>query len=94
MRSLNGSIVDFTEAFHLCDGDKNGKVTGNELEKVLKSLGMNPTKEEVADMIKFADLDGMRRHVTRCMQSIVIVFIVFTLIDPPRQRDLRVERVS
>ncbi|XP_065832651.1 calmodulin-2 [Oscarella lobularis] len=49
---------DFTEAFHLCDRDKNGKVTGNELEKVLKSLGMNPTKEEVADMIKFADLDG------------------------------------
>ena len=58
-------------------------MTGNELEKVLKSLGMNPTKEEVADMIKFADLDGMRRHVTRCMRSIVILFIVFTLINPP-----------
>ncbi|XP_033736501.1 calmodulin-like [Pecten maximus] len=36
----------------------NGKVTVENLMLVMKTLGMNPTKEEVEDILKDMDIDG------------------------------------
>ncbi|KAK4258029.1 hypothetical protein QN277_007540 [Acacia crassicarpa] len=51
-------IVEFKEAFCLCDKDGDGCITVEELETVIRSLDQNPTKEEIQDMISEVDADG------------------------------------
>ncbi|KAG8062372.1 hypothetical protein GUJ93_ZPchr0003g16838 [Zizania palustris] len=46
------------EAFNLIDKDKNGYICADELRQVMGNLGEKLTDQEVADMIKEADLDG------------------------------------
>ena len=54
----NQQIQEYKEAFSVFDRDGNGVINTDELESVLKSLGQNPTSEEVNDMIKDVDIDG------------------------------------
>lgn len=51
-------IAEFKEAFSLFDKDGDGTIDAEELGTVLRSLGNQPTDEEVEDMIKEADKDG------------------------------------
>lgn len=44
-------IEEFKEAFGLFDKDGNGTITASELGVVMKSLGKNPTHEELVAMI-------------------------------------------
>ncbi|KAL5217663.1 hypothetical protein ABZP36_018347 [Zizania latifolia] len=46
------------EAFNLIDKDRNGYICADELRHVMGNLGEKLTDQEVADMIKEADLDG------------------------------------
>lgn len=51
-------IAEFGEAFQLFDKDGNGSVTMDELRVVFKSLGQDPTDEELQGMIDEVDHDG------------------------------------
>ncbi|CAL4946913.1 unnamed protein product [Urochloa decumbens] len=51
-------IAEFKEAFSLFDKDGNGCITTKELGTVMRSLGQNPTEEELQDMINEVDADG------------------------------------
>uniref|UniRef100_A0A8C9PQB0 EF-hand domain-containing protein n=1 Tax=Spermophilus dauricus TaxID=99837 RepID=A0A8C9PQB0_SPEDA len=51
-------IAEFKEAFSLFDKDGDGTITTKELGTVMKSLGQNPTEEELQDMINEVDADG------------------------------------
>ncbi|KAF3325281.1 calmodulin-like protein 11 [Carex littledalei] len=51
-------IGDFQEAFSLFDKNGDGCITFEELAAVIKSLGQNPSKEELNDMINDVDSDG------------------------------------
>lgn len=51
-------IAEFKEAFSLFDKDGDGTIDNEELGTVLRSLGNQPTDEEVEDMIREADKDG------------------------------------
>ncbi|XP_010935758.1 calmodulin [Elaeis guineensis] len=51
-------ISEFQEAFSLFDKDGDGCITLEELETVIKSLGQNPTEDELHEMIKEIDADG------------------------------------
>ena len=51
-------IAEFKEAFKLFDKDGDGTITIEELGTVMKSLGQNPTEQELRDMIKDVDDDG------------------------------------
>ncbi|KAH7652276.1 EF-hand-containing protein [Dioscorea alata] len=51
-------ISEFQEAFCLFDKDGDGCITLDELATVIKSLGQNPTEEELHDMISEVDSDG------------------------------------
>lgn len=63
----HGSVADqlspdqkseFKEAFGLFDKDGDGSITTKELGTVIRSLGQNPTEEELQDMINEVDADG------------------------------------
>lgn len=51
-------IEEFKEAFALFDKDGDGTITSDELGVVMRSLGRNPTKEELDAMIAEVDEDG------------------------------------
>ncbi|KMZ76016.1 putative Calmodulin [Zostera marina] len=51
-------ISEFKEAFLLFDKDGDGCITMDELATVIRSLGQNPTKEELLDMMNEVDVDG------------------------------------
>jgi len=51
-------IAEFKEAFSLFDKDGDGTIDNEELGTVLRSLGNQPTDEDVEDMIREADKDG------------------------------------
>lgn len=51
-------IAEFQEAFSLFDKDGDGTITTGELGTVMRSLGQNPTEEELQEMINEVDADG------------------------------------
>lgn len=51
--------IDFKEVFELFDKDGDGTITIKELDTVMRSLGQNPTENEVKEMVQKVDTDGM-----------------------------------
>lgn len=50
-------IAEFKEAFQIFDKDGDGSITTKELGTVMRSLGQNPSDEEVRKMIDEVDED-------------------------------------
>lgn len=46
------------EAFDSFDTDHSGTIDTNELDKIMRELGMNPTPEHVKEFMKHADADN------------------------------------
>jgi len=61
LRVGEGCLEEWKEAFKLFDKDGNGVIDRAELITVLRSLGHNPTPQEITDMIQAADFtkDGV-----------------------------------
>lgn len=51
-------IAELKEAFALFDKDGDGRITANELENVMRSMGENPTSKELSKIIQDLDTDG------------------------------------
>ena len=52
------TIKQFRSIFDLFDKDGNGQITSKELGTVMRSLGQNPSEEELKQMIREVDLNG------------------------------------
>lgn len=52
------SVAEFKEAFSFFDKDGDGTISVKELGTVMRSLGENPTDDELMDMINEVDADG------------------------------------
>ena len=52
------SSADIKEAFELFDKDGDGRITCEELGTVMKSLGQNPTDEELKQMVEEVDTNS------------------------------------
>ena len=51
-------VEEFREAFSLFDKNGDGTISSTELGTVMRSLGQNPTENELQDMINEIDVDG------------------------------------
>lgn len=51
-------IADFSATFSLFDKDGDGTITTKELGTVMRSLGQNPSEEQLLEMITEVDADG------------------------------------
>ena len=51
--------LELREAFSLFDKDGGGSISSSELAAVMRSLGQNPTEDELKEMIADVDEDGM-----------------------------------
>jgi len=49
---------EYKEAFELFDKDGSGSITTKELLYVMRSIGQNPTEDEVLELIMESDLNG------------------------------------
>ncbi|CAD7922308.1 unnamed protein product [Amoebophrya sp. A25] len=58
MEFTSDQIEEFKEAFALFDKDNSGTITADELGVIMKSLGKNPTDDELDAMIAEVDEDG------------------------------------
>ena len=50
--------IDTVECTQVFDTDNSGKISAQELKKVMANLGENLTDEEIDEMIREADTDG------------------------------------
>lgn len=59
--NLEISIVftEIRETFALFDADESGKLSRDDVAKVVRSTGCNPTEKELLDMFQSIDSDGM-----------------------------------
>jgi len=53
-----GWYAEFRAAFDLFDQDGNNAISKEELGTVMRRLGLNPTDDELRDMIREHDQDG------------------------------------
>lgn len=56
--SDNDREVQLMAAFQTFDLDRSGKISADELRKVMHNLGERLTDDEIDDMIREADIDG------------------------------------
>ncbi|XP_052273949.1 calmodulin-beta-like isoform X2 [Dreissena polymorpha] len=52
------SVKEFRTAFDMFDKDGDNTISARELGTVMRSLGQNPTEQELRDMINEVDMDG------------------------------------
>merc|ERR1711997_705333 len=58
MRMTKEQLELFRDTFVIFDKDGDGTIDSKELSTVLKSMGYNPTKEEIQEMVDEVDSDG------------------------------------
>ena len=51
-------ISEYREAFNWFDRDGSGAISSNELDLALRSLGQNPSEDELEAIMKEVDIDG------------------------------------
>ena len=61
--------ADFKEAFSLLDKDGDGTINTKELGILMRSLGQNPTEQELEEIIREIDMDGKLLSSIECFHS-------------------------
>jgi len=56
------NVTEIREAFQVFDKDGSGFISSRELGMVMRSLGQNPTEQELMAMINEVDVDGTLRY--------------------------------
>ena len=52
------TITEFKEAFSLFDKNGDGTINPKELVAVMRTLGLNPSEQEILEIMAEVDIDG------------------------------------
>lgn len=63
------------QAFDLFDKNHDGRISSDELGRVLRTLGHDHSQEEVEDMIKTADTNGESKPLMGSIKYITLVLM-------------------
>lgn len=63
LRFKTTPFPDYREAFRLFDKDGDGNITTQELDKFMRSLGQNAMADELRQMLRELDADGIRTEL-------------------------------
>ena len=74
-------IAELRDAFCLFDIDGDGKITTDELGTVMKSLGMNPSADQLREMIDEVDIDGQSATHTRTLATLCLYLRLSSIFD-------------
>lgn len=66
---------DMKQAFDLFDKNHDGRISSDELGRVLRTLGHDHSQEEVEDMIKTADTNGESKPLMGSIKYITLVLM-------------------
>lgn len=66
-------FAEFREAFALFDKDGDGCITTSELGTVMRSLGQDPSEEDLQDMINEVDVDGKATLTSTIVTKITVM---------------------
>jgi len=80
LHSLIVIIAEFRQAFDLFDQDGNNAISKEELGTVMRRLGLNPTDEELRDMIREHDHDGIHVPLVYIISSSLNTFFIFLFV--------------
>ena len=54
---LTGQKKEYTQAFDVFDKNKDGMISRQELKTIMRSLGQNPTEDDIEEMLLNVDRD-------------------------------------
>jgi calmodulin len=54
---LTGQKKEYTQAFEVFDKNKDGMISRQELKTIMRSLGQNPTEDDIEEMLLNVDRD-------------------------------------
>ena len=57
MEVLTGQKKEYTQAFEVFDKNKDGRSSRQELKTIMRSLGQNPTEDDIEEMLLNVDRD-------------------------------------
>ena len=57
MEVLRGQKKEYTQAFEVFDKNKDGMFSRQELKTIMRSLGQNPTEDDIEEMLLNVDRD-------------------------------------
>lgn len=66
-------LKDLKQAFRLFDKEGKGVVTTQEIGSVLRNLGLFPTEQELLQMLKDIDIDGLFRLMFSLVSILLII---------------------
>jgi Ca2+-binding EF-hand superfamily protein len=52
------NLKELKDAFDLFDADRSGTISAKELQKVMKAMEINCSKQEIEDLMRLMDADG------------------------------------
>ena len=65
--------IAYREAFSIYDKNGDSKITLDEFGDVIRSLGLDPTKDQLSELMKEIDLDG--KLVILCFSFNFLIFL-------------------
>jgi calmodulin len=65
-------LVEFRQAFLLYDKDSDGAISPKSLGSVMRTLGQNPTEDELKDLINEFDCEGLFKNFYILLLSFIL----------------------